>query len=100
MTVIPASTSQEPLRVGVDSLEANVSDLHCRIQFQQPVKAGEVALGTLRVTQADGSGFTRLEPVMGAFAHLVGFHENHITVLHIHPEISQPLAPSDRGGPE
>jgi hypothetical protein len=37
---------------------------------------------------------------MGAFAHLVGFHENHITVLHIHPEISQAPAPGDHGGPD
>ncbi|HEY8669798.1 MAG TPA: hypothetical protein VIL63_03075 [Terriglobales bacterium] len=57
-------------------------------------------MGTLRVTQADGSGFTRLEPVMGAFAHVVGFHENHQTVLHIHPEMSQPPVPNDRGGPD
>ncbi len=99
-TVIPAATSEEPLRVTADSLKATVNGLHYRIQFQQQVKAGEVALGTLRVTQNDGSGFTGLEPVMGAFAHLVGFHENHTTVLHIHPEMSQPPARSDRGGPD
>lgn len=100
MTVIPAATSEEALHVTADSLDATENGLHYTIQFPQPVKAGEVALGTLRVTQADGSGFTRLEPVMGAFAHLVGFHENHTTVLHIHPEMSQPPAPSDRGGPD
>ena len=57
-------------------------------------------MGTLRITQADGSGFTRLEPIMDAYAHLVGFHENHTTVLHIHPETSQPPARNDRGGPD
>jgi hypothetical protein len=100
MTVIPAATSEELLRVTADKLEATVNSLHYALQFQQPVKAGETAMGTLRVTQADGSGFTRLEPVMDAYAHLVGFHENHTTVLHIHPETSQPPAPNDRGGPD
>jgi Heavy metal binding domain len=100
MTVIPAATSEEPLRDTADKLEATVNGLHYAIQFQQPVKAGETAMGTLHITQADGSGFTRLEPVMDAFAHLVGFHENHTTVLHIHPEMSQPPAPNDRGGPD
>ena len=38
--------------------------------------------------------------VMGTFAHLVGFHENHITVLHIHPEVAQTPAPGDHGGPD
>jgi hypothetical protein len=70
------------------------------IQFQQPVRARETAIGILRVTQADGSGFNRLEPVMGAFAHLVGFHENQAHVLHVHPEASQSPAAEDRGGPE
>ncbi len=100
MTVIPAATSEEPLRKTGDKLEATVNGLRYTIQFRQPVKAGEAALGTLRVTQADGSPFTRLEPVMDAFAHLVGFHENRGTVLHIHPEMPQPPSPNDRGGPD
>jgi hypothetical protein len=100
MTVIPAATSEELLHDTPDRLEATVNGLHYAIQFQQPVKAGETAMGTLRVTRADGSGFTRLEPLMGAFAHLVGFHENHTDVLHIHPETLQPLAANDRGGPD
>ena len=100
MTVIPAATQEEPLKITKDVLETTVEGLHYTIQFQNPVKAGEVAMGTLRVTQSDGSGFTRLEPVMGTFAHLVGFHENHITVLHIHPEVAQTPAPGDHGGPD
>jgi hypothetical protein len=100
MTVIPAATQQEPFKITGDNLNTTAEGLHYAIQFQQPVKAGEVAMGTLRVTQSDGSPFTQLEPVMAAFAHLVGFHENHITVLHIHPEVSHPPAPGDHGGPD
>jgi hypothetical protein len=100
MTIIPAAASEEALGDTRDRLEGNVNGLHYEIQFQQPVRARETAMGILCVKEADGSGFNRLEPVMGAFAHLVGFHENHTDVLHIHPEASQSPAPTDRGGPE
>ena len=100
MTVMPADTSPEPLSDKADKLDATVNGLHYAIRFQQAVKSGEPAMGTLRLTQADGSGFTQLEPVMGAFAHLVGFHENRTTALHIHPETSRTPGPKDRSGPD
>ena len=42
---------------------------------------------------------TQLEPIMGAFAHLVGFNEDSKTVVHIHPMGNEPTRPSHRGGP-
>ena len=100
MTVIPADTPADPLSDQADNLDATVNGLHYAIHFQQEVKSGEPAMGTLRVTRADGSGFTQLEPVMGAFAHLVGFHENRTTALHIHPETLRTPKPKERGGPD
>jgi hypothetical protein len=47
----------------------------------------------------DGKEFNQLEPVMGAFAHLVGFNEDAETVLHMHPTGGALLQESDRGGP-
>ncbi len=40
------------------------------------IKVGEAAQAKLRITKPDGSGFDQLEPVMTAFAHLVGFKED------------------------
>jgi hypothetical protein len=40
-----------------------------------------------------------LQPIMGAFAHLVAFHADGKTVLHIHPKGTRQLTPNDRGGP-
>ncbi len=54
----------------------------------------------LRVTRADGSDFNELEPVMAAFAHVVGFNEDGETVLHMHPTGAPVLDESARGGPE
>jgi hypothetical protein len=64
------------------------------------VKAGKAARARLRVTAADGTPFTALEPVMGAFAHLVGFRGDRKTVLHSHPLGLEPDGPDMRGGPE
>jgi hypothetical protein len=52
------------------------------------------------VTSADGKGFTQLEPLMGAFAHLVGFSEDYKTIMHLHPKGPLLLDPAVRGGPE
>jgi len=41
----------------------------------------------------------KLEPVMGAYAHIVGFYEDRQTVLHIHPEGEEPKSADERGGP-
>ena len=42
---------------------------------------------------------TRLEPVMAAFAHLVGFYDDGRTVVHLHPAGGEITNPGLRGGP-
>ena len=64
------------------------------------VRAGTPTQATVRIVDAKGKPFTSLEPLMGAFAHLVGFHEDRKTVLHIHPIETRKLTAADRGGPE
>lgn len=100
MTVIQADTPAEPLKAIPDRLTNTVNGLSYSIQFAQAVKSGEPVNGIVHITSADGAGFTQLEPVMGAFAHIVGFHEDRTSALHIHPETARPLIPSDRGGPD
>ena len=41
-----------------------------------------------------------LEPVLGAFAHIVGFNEDFKTVLHAHPLGDAPKDENARGGPD
>jgi hypothetical protein len=67
---------------------------------QAEIKVDQPSQARLRVTSLDGTPFTRLEPVMATYAHLVGFNEDYKTVLHMHPNGSQLLTPKDRGGPE
>ena len=62
-------------------------------------KAGSAVMGNITVTK-DGKPFNQLEPVMGAFAHVVGFTEDYNSVLHIHPMGKEPTSNTERGGPK
>jgi hypothetical protein len=64
------------------------------------IRAGKAVRARLRITNTNGTPFTALEPVMGAFAHLVGFKDDRKSVLHSHPLGLEPSGPEARGGPE
>jgi hypothetical protein len=65
-----------------------------------PIRAKQPVNATITVSDENGKLFTQLEPVMGTYSHLVAFHEDHQTVLHIHPVGAEPQKPEDRGGPK
>jgi hypothetical protein len=78
-----------------------VDGLTYQLLLSEPaVKAGKAVRARVRVTYPDGRPFTGLEPVMGAFGHLVGFTDNRRTVLHSHPLGIEPTSDAERGGPE
>ncbi|WP_066886994.1 hypothetical protein [Carbonactinospora thermoautotrophica] len=62
----------------------------------QPV-AGRISPLTLRFSR-DGRPVTDLQPFLGAYAHLTGFHEGDLAVTHLHPE--QQAAGDKPGGPK
>ena len=62
-------------------------------------KAGSAVMGNITITK-DGKPFNQLEPVMGAFAHVVGFTDDYNSVLHIHPMGKEPTSDTERGGPK
>lgn len=62
------------------------------------ITAGQPGMARLTVTGADGQPFAQLEPVMGAFAHLVGFNEDRSEIAHIHPMGKEPETAAERGG--
>lgn len=66
----------------------------------ESARAGEPIAAQVRIVNAEGKPFTALEPLMGAFAHLVGFHEDRKTILHMHPLEARRLKDTDRGGPD
>jgi hypothetical protein len=66
----------------------------------EALQAGKATMVKIKVTTPDGKDFTSLEPVMGAYAHMVAFPENLESVTHVHPMGEEPQAVTERGGPE
>ncbi|MEA3189057.1 MAG: hypothetical protein QOD99_2887 [Chthoniobacter sp.] len=101
MTDIPGVGKPEPLVEKGTKLHAELDGLRFDLAFAQDVvKAGQPVSATLRITDEKGAPFSQLEPIMAAYAHLVGFCDDFSTVLHLHPKGAPPQNPADRGGPE
>jgi hypothetical protein len=80
--------------------EATVDGYHFALSFDKPPTVGSASMGTIVIYDKLGLPVTVLEPVMGAFAHIVGFHENFRTIMHTHPMDDEPQNADARGGPE
>ncbi|VEG92176.1 hypothetical protein [Legionella spiritensis] len=82
-------------------MASNVDGLQFNLTFNEPTLfTGKAAMGDIVIKDAQGKPVKNLEPIMGAFAHIVGFGEDLKTVVHIHPMGKEPTKSSDRGGPE
>lgn len=81
-----------------ESFEANAGGYRFTLSFDHALESKEEAMGTIHVTTAAGAPVTSLEPVMGAFGHIVGFYDDFRTVVHTHPMGSEPQSDSERGG--
>ncbi len=66
----------------------------------EPLQVGKATLVRVNVADAEAKEFRGLEPVMGAFAHMVAFPTDVAGVMHIHPMGEEPTAVTERGGPE
>jgi hypothetical protein len=66
---------------------------------RKKVTAGLPVNARLRVTDEQGRACFGLEPVMGAFAHVVGFMDDRHTMLHVHSH-GEPPHELARSGPE
>jgi hypothetical protein len=67
------------------------------LSFDRKVRKGIPSMATLSVTDSNGQPVKRLEPVMGAYAHVVGITETGNGIAHVHPMGEEPAADTDRG---
>jgi hypothetical protein len=65
-----------------------------------PLQAGKAVMVKAKVTGPDGGEFSKLEPLMGAFAHMVAFPSDLSSVTHVHPMGPEPKTAAERGGPD
>lgn len=61
------------------------------------IKADTPVNAEVTLTGADGKPLADLEPVMGAYGHIVGFYEGMTDVAHMHPMGAEPKNDTDRG---
>ena len=66
---------------------------------RKKVVTGQPVNARLRVLDAEGKPCFALEPLMGAFAHVVGFMDDRNTVIHVHSH-GEPPHELSRSGPE
>lgn len=69
------------------------------LSFDDFLTAGQETMGTLIITDEKDKPVNDLEPVMGAFAHIVGFYTEKPGVVHLHPMGREPKNDEARGGP-
>lgn len=83
------------------SMQSTVEGYTFKLSFDQDkLIAGTPVMGKIIVTDAKGDPVKTLEPIMAAYAHIVGFSEDLKSVVHLHPMGDEPTKESDRGGPE
>jgi hypothetical protein len=81
-------------------MDTKIDGIRFKLTFSPPViTKGQAAMGTITVTK-DGIPFGDLQPVMGAYAHIVGFSDDFKSAVHVHPMGAPPQHASDMGGPE
>lgn len=83
------------------SIGGRADKMHFNLSFDSSeLISGKATMGKILVKDAQGHPFNQLEPVMGAFAHIVAINEDFKTIAHVHPMGTEPSKDSDRGGPE
>ncbi len=85
-----------PTRVEHTS-RAEADGLTVRLTSDQRLSANSDAMLTVDVRDKAGNPVTNLEPIMGAYAHLVGFSADGKHFIHSHPMGPEPHSNSARG---
>lgn len=96
---LPSEGRPQSLVDRTESLSTTVEGLTFALSIGGPLVANQTCRLGISVSDSDGKPVTRLEPLMSAFAHLVGFYDDFNTVIHLHPLGGDILNPELRGGP-
>ena len=100
--LLGAEASGPPVH-GASTYTSTAGGFDFRLSFEQtdgsPPRAGQARAMRIDISGPGGTPMTALEPVMGAFAHLVGFYADRSTVIHLHPAGAEVSDAGARGGP-
>jgi hypothetical protein len=97
---LPVGPQKAPAPDAKPVASAELNGLKFSLSFDGPVKAGEGVMGNVAVIDAkSGKSFTQLQPIMGAFGHVVAFSRDWGSIEHVHPLGDEPTKDTDRSGP-
>ncbi|MFN9000749.1 MAG: hypothetical protein ACK5VW_01630, partial [Holosporales bacterium] len=68
-----------------------------KLHVAEALEKNKPTLLKIELTDQTGQPLHDLEPLMGAFAHLVGFYEDFQTLAHVHPMGDEPQTSEARG---
>jgi hypothetical protein len=98
-TELPSASGRNiPPRIGINT-SATSNGLVFQWNSTTPLTKGKAGIVSVTVTDANGSPVSDLEPVIGAFAHLVGFSADGKSLIHTHP-LEESSSADERGGPK
>ncbi len=99
-TDLVAGREKAPLPDKVPTLIATADGLKFTLSFSQPLKVGQAAQGRIDVIDIKtGKSFAGLQPIMGAFGHIVAFAGDWNSIEHVHPLGTEPKSEGERSGP-
>ena len=75
----------------------HLKDYDFTLTTDQKLRVNSNAMLIINISKK-GKPYTNLRPVMGAFAHLVGFSADYKSIVHLHPLGQEPSDDSMRGG--
>jgi hypothetical protein len=96
---LPIGAGAVPPVAAAQSLSAEAGGLKFQLSLESQLRTGEAARVRMAVVDSQGRPFTQLEPLMGAFAHVVGFNVGATTMMHVHPDGAELTTADARGGP-
>lgn len=98
-TPFSAAATQAPtLPPTIDeTTSAQADGLRFRWEAQPPLEKGQSSLIRIHIIDPHGQPVTDLEPIMGSYAHLVGFGSDGQSYVHSHPMGNEPQHPQERG---
>lgn len=97
---LAAGRQPAPAPTATTALTAEADGLAFRLSFPKPLKVGEAIEGAITITdRATGKPFAGLQPIMGAFGHIVAFAGDWDSIEHVHPMGTEPTTDSARSGP-
>ena len=96
LTEIPASNGVNvPANINYNS-EIEKDGLKFKWEAKEPLQKGADSLVEVTVTDSQGKVVDNLEPILGAYAHMVGVSADGQSFIHVHPMGHEPKSPEEK----